>query len=273
MRAPLHREATIRLRVDDDSGALVAPDSTPTLTVTDQNGSSVTAGAVSSASVGLYEAVIPGRSVLGTLTCQWGYAVSGSARTTTDVVSVTEKRLVPLWRLREADELDSLSAVNMLRLADTIEDWLTSALGFPVVEVFAASTVRVPQDSQHLRIDRVWYPTSVRAVTIDGQAVADAEAEPLGFFREAGWSKGDLVRISYEHGPSPDFLNALPGDIERAAIILARYANRTTNYPERARQIATEGSLITFSTPSPDRPTGLPEVDSIVSRYQVRTIV
>lgn len=97
MRAPLHREATIRLRVDDDSGALVAPDSTPTFTVTDQNGSSVTAGAVSSVGVGLYEAVIPGRSVLGTLTCQWGYAVSGSARTTTDVVSVTEKRLVPLW--------------------------------------------------------------------------------------------------------------------------------------------------------------------------------
>lgn len=273
MRAPLHREATVRLRVDDDSGALVAPDSLPTITVTDQDGAAVSAGTVTSAGVGLYTAKIEGRSVLGRLTCQWGIAVSGSARTSAEVVNVTEKRLVPAWRYREVEELSDLDAANMTRLADTVEDWMTSALGFPVVEVYDETTVRVTQDSKLLRLDRVWYPSAVRAVTIDGDVATDVTAEPLGFYRESGWTKGQLVTISYEHGPSPEFRTAPPGDIERAAIILARYANRTTNYPERARQIATEGSLITFSTPSPDRPTGLPEVDSIVSRYQVRSII
>lgn len=273
MRAPLHREATVRLRVDDDSGALVTPDTTPTVATTDQDGNVVTTSTVSSAGVGLYQATIEAQSALGRLSCLWSFAVSGHARTQTEVVSLTEKRLVPLWRYREDAELADLSDVNMLRLADTVEDWMASALGFPVVGEYGTVSTRVALATDSLRFDDVKFPFAVRAVTIDGVAATGVEAELGGFYYDAGWTEDSVVVVSYEHGPSPAFQVAPPGDIERAAVILARYANRTANYPERARQIATEGSLITFSTPSPDRPTGLPEVDSIVTRYNIRTVI
>lgn len=275
MRVALNREATVRLRVDDDSGALVSPTATPTITVTDVNGSAVTPGSVSNVSTGLYASVLPPQAALTRLTVQWSYALSGHSRVERDVVSVVDRRLVPFWRIREDSELGGLSAVNMTRLADTVEDWLSVALGFPAAKEYDSDSVRVSRDSTTLRMPRAPFVSAVRAVTIDGtaQTVSDFTVEPNGSIRyKAGFRFGSLVEVKYEHGPSPEFVGGVsPADLERVAVILARYTNRSSNYPERARQVATEGALITFSAPAADRPTGLPEVDTLVSRYQLRT--
>ena len=62
-----------------------------------------------------------------------------------------------------------------------------------------------------------------------------------------------------------------PGFTIVAMLTLARYCARGSNFPERASQIMSEQSLITFSTPSPNKPTGLPEVDGVLSRHSLNS--
>jgi hypothetical protein len=279
MRAVLNREAVARLRVDDDSGAYVNADATPSLTVTDAAGDTITPGSVSASGTGRYEAVIPAQDALTRLTVNWSYAVSGESRATAETINVVERRIVPLWRYREDAELDELTAEQMLRLADIVEDWFVSALQYPPVREHASVTFRPARNSDRLYVPGCPFPKAVLSVTVGDTALTDTELANLeidggGIYRPGGWRTEQLVTVELEHGgPAGAFGAGVPEDVVRAAVILGRYANRGNNYPERARQVATEGALVTFSTPAPDRPTGLPEVDSVVTRYRLPVVV
>lgn len=276
MRAVLNREVVVRLRVDDDSGALVAPVSLPTLTVTDPDGATVTVGTVTNTSLGVYEATVDPQSVLTRLTATWSIPVSGGfTRVVDEAVEIVERRVVPLHRLREDPELAELSAESMGRLADIVEDWFKSALHFPPVREYVEQTFRPHRETTVVYVPDVVYPKALRSVTVDGVAMDldDYEITAGGVYTAAGWRPDSTVTIGIEHGGPRPFDGGLPAELVRAAIILARYANRGNNYPERARQVATEGALITFSAPSPDRPTGLPEVDSVVTKYAFPVVI
>lgn len=277
MRAVLNREATVRLRVDDESGALVAPVSLPTLAVTDPAGATVSAGTVTEVATGVYEAVLPPQSVLTRLTAVWSVPVTGShTRLVEETVDIVERRIVPLHRLREDPEMSELSAEAMTRLSDTVDDWFRDALRFPAVREYVRVTVRPDRPKSILYLPGIVYPKSIRSITIDGTEVDDLSTYSVvagGIHSESGWALDSTVVIEAEHGGPQAFDGGPPASIVRAAIILARYTSRGSNYPERARQVATEGALITFSAPSPDRPTGLPEVDTAINKHRFDPVV
>jgi hypothetical protein len=62
-----------------------------------------------------------------------------------------------------------------------------------------------------------------------------------------------------------------PADLRAATQKLISHAAKVSNYPERAAQVITEGATILFSLPSPDRPTGLPEVDAVLVRRRTQS--
>lgn len=283
MRAVQNREYVARLRVDDEGGTLVNADTTPTLTVTRADGTTVTPGAVTSDGTGVYKATVPAQASLTRLTLSWTATVSGATRTVTEVVSVQAARAVELWRYREDAELASLSATALQRLADVVEDWFRDALNFPLAEEYFSVTFRQHRDTSSLLVPGVLYPVTVEAVSINDVALTApeiADVRVVGTLLERGvtadpfltggsrwaWPEG-LYTVSGTCGPRDDW-TSVPEDLKRAAVTLARYVSRGSNYPERARQIATDGALITLSTPSPDRPTGLPDVDGAVGRYR-----
>lgn len=291
MRILKDHEAVLRFVVDDSDGNLIDPDALPTVSVVDGTGAPVTVGAVVQKQTGYFEAVLPPHSTFDTLTSNWSATVSGAERQRTGLLTVIAERLVPIRTLATDEKvMKAVSGdVPLAVLADTIEDWFNRVLTYPYCEqpfnvVWHNSTRRAK-----LRIPRVYYPREVHALTAAGNTMDPNTVTVVdgGLWRtgasggsfltgeapdDAGlWAKG-IYSARGTHGPRPDW-TGVPGDLTRAGLILARYAARVSNYSERARQVATDGALITFSTPDLNRPTGLPEVDAVITGYAIRHFV
>lgn len=294
MRIVKGREATLRLYCENEGGTLVAATSTPTLAITNTAGTVVSAGSVTNPSTGLYEAVVAPQSSFTDLHAIWSYAVSGNSRTEEQHYTIVAERLVPLSTLatdaKISDVTPAVTTVQLLGLINQVEDWIVRALKFPYCEQAFTRTFTVKKTTQVLHIPRVLYPKSVTAVTRDdivftADEIDDIKIDTYGIERgttgwsfltgsnpnAGGWQPGRYV-ISGTHGPSPE-LAYIPADLRRAALSLARYAIRTNNWSERARQVQTQDAVLTFSMPSPDRPTGLPEVDAVVTGYGHKPVV
>jgi hypothetical protein len=281
MRAVLNREIVVRLRVDDEGGHLVDADTTPTVTVVDGAGATIAGVTVAHEADGIYTATVPARTTVDRLTATFEADVAGFGRTVAVPVDVTAERLVPLWRLREDEVLTDLTTPVLLHVADTVEEWLRNALKFPaVVEAWRGSWAeRYP--THRLRIPGVLYPVDVYSLAAldDPYNVADVRVVDTGIEWQpggAGFLTGSAQGIAF---PATTYTAHVahgltdPGeDLRRAAAILARYTARISNLPERARRILTENTEIDLSMPSPDRPTGLPDVDAVIGRYRLQAL-
>lgn len=280
MKVSTAREFTLRLRVEDEDGNLTDADAAPTVELRDPDGDVVTSGTATSETTGVYSFTVAGQDEPDVLTATWEYAVSSNARVSKQTVRVTGGRLVPLWRYREETDLSGLTGTALRRLADAVEDWFARALEFPVTE----EGVRITKDfagGPRMAIRAVPYPKRVVAATVNdtpltAQELADIEVVDDRFVIAAGSNKSFLTgrapglsagrwKMHVVHGPKWD---DTPADLTRAAVIFAGYIARANNYPERASQVATEGALITLAMPSHDAPTGLPEVDAVVTGYR-----
>lgn len=63
-------------------------------------------------------------------------------------------------------------------------------------------------------------------------------------------------------------------DIRWAAQKLVSHYGQAVPYPDRASQVVTEGATINFALPGgPDRPTGLPEVDAVLARRRLQSVI
>lgn len=296
MRIVKGREATLRLYIEDEDGDLMVATGTPTVAVTRvSSGAAVSGiGTVTNPSTGLYEAVLPAQDDFDRLHAVWSYEVSGNSRTEEAHYTIVESRLVPMRLLKTDTKIAALSpaptSAQLLDLIQVVEDWVNRALKFPYCEESFTRTFRIKKPTQVLMIPQVLYPRSITAVTIDDVAftadeIEDIKINKFGVERGAtgwsfltgttpgsgGWPVGRYTVVG-THGPNPDSMPA-PADLRRAALTLARYAVRTNNWSERARQVQTQDAVLTFSMPSPDRPTGLPEVDAVVGGYGHKPVV
>jgi hypothetical protein len=288
VRAVLNREATVTASIDDEDGNLVAATAPPTVQILDGAGAVLYTGtSVASADVGRYTYVLPAQSKVDELTALFTCVVGSLTRVVTVNVSVTGARLIELHRLREDIELTDLSGKNLRRLVYAVEDWFESALGYPPVLRSKRATWRF-DGGNRLSPPGVIFPKALYALSTNLIAYSTPELANVVVTRNA-WE--------YATGGSVDFLSGTgspvfraggqttvwcahagpwdrqPADLTNAANTFARYLSRTNNYPERAAQVATEGALITFSVPSPDKPTGLPEVDAVITRLREQIVI
>lgn len=284
MRVVRNREATVRLHVDDESGVLMDAASLPTVAVTDGTGASVSVSVVTHVSQGLYSFILPPQPMLDVLTVTWTVPVVSASRTVVDKVKLVGDRLAPMWQMREDPELAPLSAANMMRLVEVVEEWFKRALHFPCTEEPLRGQWNFP-GGKRLTVPNAPFVKSMIACTegdtpLSSIDLADVLISDYAFeWHFAGgydillgaqvknWVPGRKT-LWITHGSYFDG-GVVPQDLVRAAIILARYTARGSNYPERARQVATEGALITFATPTADYPTGLPDVDAAVMSYRI----
>lgn len=290
MRAELGREITVRVRVDSEDGTLIASDALPVLTVKDSIGATVTAGAASSESTGVYKAVIPARSVLDVLTVSWAFAVSSQARTVTEEIKLISERLVPYYRLREDAELTTASLRMLQLVSDKVEEWFEDALNFPPVAISERVKWWQPFETSKLHVPGAPFPISVVSLSngtgaatyvygapelADLDCIGDSIERSNGAqnFLSGGrygvqFPVGAYVAVITHGGP----WSRPPEDLRSAAATFARYCARPHNYPERARRVVSELAEIDFSMPAADKPTGLPDVDAVLNRYGIPAI-
>jgi hypothetical protein len=103
---------------------------------------------------------------------------------------------------------------------------------------------------------------SVAATLLTVEEVAEVVVREWGAFDRPGtkvWPLTQLVQLHYEHG-SED----LTPEISQAVMLLAREYLVRSSLSSRATVEATDVGFFRVSVASPDRPTGLPEVDAVI---------
>jgi hypothetical protein len=245
-------------------------DADPTVVVVDDQGNSVSAGAVSKASTGVYRSTIATPSTVTTLTATWTGAYSSTAVTLTQQYEVVGNLLFALGELRAYKSTltsndDKLVEARNITAA-LFETWCNvSFISRPGYENVAGNgRTRLPLAKRQV--------TAIRAVEMDGSAVTVDSFEEHGALNLVnGWTlPTDLTRnieVWYAHG-----YTQTPADIKRAAMEYAAYLllSDVSTVDQRATGFTNELGLVVRY--SPHMPTGLPSVDSTLARYKMPAI-
>jgi hypothetical protein len=311
VRAVIGRPTTLTVMVADALGNPTQVDDATDVTVDifDGAGVAVVAGALATddAVTGVYSYVLAPRPELDTFNVVWHATVGGYPETIADTLRLVGNRVLSPADIAADDVLQGLTPARRGEVLDSVEDLLADVLGFPAVlegtrvdfdarrGTFAEGAygswlaagigpagLSGAQGGERLIVPGVVRPQQVFSLSINGTAAA---IDVVGEFR-AG--TGFLIWTGSRSWPSGHYemwlshgLPYVPGDLRDAAATLARYMAKrkitagkmNSLLPERTASLTTEGAVIVFAVPTPDRPTGLPEVDSVLARYRIGSVI
>jgi hypothetical protein len=303
MRAAAGRPATLRWQLTDDVGDVLTPDGNVVVKVYAGDGVTVVAGptnATYDASNKVFVYTLPGQAQLDSLTAQWSCLVGGIAYNATTQIDIIGQRLVDPFILRQDSVINSVftglgGAMALVSLMDQIEQGISSILGYPVVlegfreqwdtlrgtlndALYVSGTVNglpygwgagkmlIPQVRMPVQI----YAGSVNGVTMDPTndvAKLLVQTGALVWSDYRPWISGRYSMWGTHGDPNPS------EELRRVAAKLVKHWATTTSFPDRAFSITTEGAQIMFSMPTPERPTGIPEVDGILNRIGMIKVI
>lgn len=304
MRAVAGRPTTLRYHLTDDVGNDLTPDVGTHVTVTVVSGDGTTVlyaaqqATLSGDDGGTWEWVMPPQAQLDSLTATWAATVGGFAYSEVQNIDVVSCRLVEPYQFQSDPDLMALIAAGpgpLLLLIDQIEDGLREILGFPpALEGFRMSwdTLRgTLNDALYVSgtvnglpygwgagkmlIPGIKFPVQIYSGTINGVAL-----DPVNDIAKLIIENGALAWADYRPWISGRYSlygthgEANPArDLRQVAKKLVHHVGQSVDYPDRAYQVVTEGATILFSMPAPDRPTGIPEVDVVLARYRLSSVI
>lgn len=311
MRAVVGRPTSLTVVVADALGSPTQVDDATVVTVdiVDGAGVAVVTGGVATDDpvTGAYSYVLAPRPELDTFSVVWHATVAGYAETLTDTLRLVGNRVLSPADIAADDVLQGLTPTRRSEVLDSVEDLFADVLGFPAVlegtrvdfdarrgtfaEAAYGSSIGAGigpaglvggSGGERLIVPGVVRPQQVFSLSVNGGPASDdviAEFRPgPGFLIWTGgrsWPSGHY-EMWLSHG-----LPYVPGDLRDAAATLARYGAKrkvtsgkmNSLLPERTASLTTEGAVIVFSVPTPDRPTGLPEVDAVLVRIRNTSVV
>ena len=235
--------------------------------------------ATSSSSTGVYSYLLEAQSDLKRITATWSGTFSQAMEFTSQHEVVGNFYTTPI----EVRNMDSISGESStFPTADLVEaiTWATTVID----EYCGASFVyRYERDvldgtgSDHLKLSKM-FPRKILAASIDGTDLTSAEISDIALHEngviirgDGVWSfndPGKKVIVEYEHGVQ----KTPPADIAWAAKTLARYhlIEQVSRIPDRAMSISSEFGNIQLAQPGMNRPTPLPEINTILNRHRHR---
>lgn len=302
MRAVAGRPSTLRYWLTDDVGTPLATDGDSPVEVTIYDGAGVLITGPNPATFNdaykRWEWPLPPQSKLDALTSKWESTVGGATYTETITVDVVAQRLLEPFQLANDNDLAAIAASDpalLLILVDQVEEGLRDILGFPVVleafrttwdEVrgtltdffYVAGTLNgLPYGwgAGKMKIEGVKLPAQIYSGSINGVVL-----DPVKDIEQLSVEDGCLVWSDYRPWLSGRYsMYGTHGQINpsrelrQVALKLIKHVGKTVDYPDRAFSIVSEGATIMFSMPSPDRPTGLPEVDAVLARLRLQSVI
>ncbi len=289
MRAVTGRPVKIRFRLEDEGGVLTDADSATTVNVAvlDGAGTPVASGAATRETAGIYFFTLAAQTQLDVLEATAVFTLGAAQVAVTEPVRLVDRRLVPLSVLRGYDELAELTLPDFLWAVDQAEDWITAVLNYSPTVTGDRKEFRLRTYSARLEVPGVYYPAvpyslAYNDVAYDGTKLTKLVVRTHALEYQTAYYTAGYDPVLGIYGPQfppgvytahlAHGLSEAPKDLVKAAASLTRHVAKTSSYPERATRIMTEASEIWFSTPDGDkRPTGLPEVDGVLTHYRIET--
>jgi hypothetical protein len=298
VRVAAGRPHTLRLHLVDEAGAPTPADAGVTISVLDGAGGPLYTAQAATAVAGpdaVYTWKLPPQTKLDALTATWSATVAGVAVTVPIAIDVVARRLIEPWLLQQAPALAALDAESLLILVDQAEELIRDVVGYPPV----LEGMRVTWDSLRgtlndiiyvsgtlnglpygggggrMLIPGVKFPQQLYSGSVNGVAL-----DPVNDLGKLIFQYGALAWTDYRpwisgryalwltHGdPNP------PRDLRWACGKLVKHYAQTTNYPDRATMVITEGATLNLGLATPERPTGIPEVDAVLQRARLTSVV
>ncbi len=250
-----------------------------TVTVEREDGTSLTGGTIGSnnGTTGEYDFALTAAThldELDELKITWTATVDSRTITEIDYVNVVGGRYFTLTSLRSEPGLSNMTTFTNQELKDArdiAEDfieqycehaWVPSYSRY-VFDGNGGDFVLLPKISSRriiaATISGTAQTTSSWSVDDGGRIITDGTR-----FTQA-IPAGQNCVIKYEWGEQ-----YAPLDLQRAARKLARHLllDNESSIPDRARLMQTEWAMFHLDTASEDKPTGMPEVDSVLMRYR-----
>lgn len=260
-----------------------------------------------------WEWTLPAQTQLDSLVAMWSATVGSVTYTEALEVDVVGGRLADPWLMRQTDPdvqnvmSSPLGKQALLLLLDQIEEGIRDILGYPPVlegyrvtwdtlrgtlndALYVSGTVNgLPYGwgAGKMMIPGIKFPAAapggtspVYAMTINGTAqdpVADiprllAQNGCLIWSDYRPWISGRYA-VWGTHGGGSNPGGATDGELRWAARKLVHHYALTSDIPDRAFSIVTEGAQIFISQPSSDKPTGIPEVDAVLVRKRAARVI
>lgn len=259
-------DATLSATFYDDDQAVDVGD--VDVTVTSASGEQVASGAATADpnQVGVYTFDLPAQPDVDLLTATWA-ATSQTVRTQARVVGGHYARLGEIRNQRSLDNEARYPLDLLRRMRLSAEATFQGGTGVAWQPRYGqhtawgvTSTVFLP----HLHVRKVLWARA------DGAALDLSNLTVTAVGRVSGLpSTPHMLEIGYEHG-----YDVIPGDLQDRFMDYVRYlaVDDKSDLPDRATSMVTEGVSFRISTPSEDRPTGLPAIDATLSRYDERIV-
>lgn len=247
------------------------------VTVKDAAGVTLSSGnATNEPGVGIYSYAIPSVAVPTILTVTWTGTFTGNAQTVTQRYEVVETHLFSTSDLRQMDGLESLVTFPTQQLVDTrdeVTDLFNAYCHTAWGETYAEEIVG--GDGTSTMILSKLPARSIVSVTAYGVPLVttgwtiglDGELAVLSTSSYKFTSGRQNYVVRYTYG-----MPYVPGDLRRAALRTARHwlLMGESSIPDRARMMTTQWGSFQLTTATEDFPTGIPEVDAVLNRYNRR---
>lgn len=278
MRVALNRPATLTVTVRNYDGTAVAPTAAPSVSVTDIDNVEVAAGTATAVvgSTGVYTYNLPAVDVLDTLgayavTFEW--AVAGKNDQLIIPVEVVNNHLFEIHEIRAwdnafsdavrytADEIREARDRGSDRLEKGAQVAFTSRQTRETLSGDGSTTLMLPNS----------LVTEIVGVIVDDYEFTEEDIDQLILDPEgvitnyAGWTYGTRnIVVDYVHG-----YPTTPAEVKTAAMIVAKDHLVPSATPGRATSQSTDLGEFRISVANLDagRPTGIPEVDTVIALY------
>jgi len=260
-----------------------------------------------------WEWTMPGQAQLDSLVAVWSATVGSVTYSDTVEVDVVGGRLADPWLMRQSDPdvaavaASPLGKQALLVLLDQIEEAIRDILGYPpVIEgyrttwdtlrgtlndaLYVSGTVNgLPYGwgAGKMLIPGIKFPTPTPGSTsaVYSMMINGVAQDPVADIPNLLVQNGCLIWSDYRpwisgrydvwgtHGGGSNPGGATDGDLRWAARKLVHHYAQSSDIPDRAFSIVTEGAQIFISQPNSDKPTGVPEVDAVLVRKRAARVI
>lgn len=249
--------------------------STPTATVTHEDGTALAAATVVNLDdPGVYTAALTTTHTanLGRLRVTWTGTVDSLVQVYTDEHEVVGAHYATVPEIRQLRDMDNTARYPLATIREVRDQWaqrIEEACGVPFVPRYQRDTFR-GDGTCRLALSQV-FPRTLVSVTVDGtaQTVGDFYFDGSFLVWDGGTFTSEAsVAVAYEHW----FTRTPPPDLRREYLKVVRteLAKTYSDLPADAiyRQFG-DGEAIRYSTPdrAAGRPTGVLALDAVLNGY------
>lgn len=257
---------------DLDGVASALDSGLPSVTAVDLLGESVTLGTIALEADGVtYSVVVPAQSAVDTLTLTWTGTVDSESQSVTTNVRIVGGSYASLNQAKTMRDVSAnFTDAEIVDAMNEAAEVFDTALGVPFVPRAGYAKFKYEDTNGTDWMLETHFVRDILDVHINGtqaDTVANWEFYDYGlvvFDEDQTFTTDDVIEVVYEYGRE-----SVPPDLRGAYLHYVRFLliGDANDVPERATSLTIDGGTFDISIADAEHPTGLPQVDAALARY------